>query len=69
MAQIWDYDPKILKKTKSGRKLLLERQINFGPGKGEKIKLGEVKKYWNKLNIDPGRRLLLKMLIWGKKRS
>jgi hypothetical protein len=66
MVMIWDYDVKELKKTKSGRLLILERQINYGPGKGEKIKLSEVKKNWDKLNIEPKRRRLLELLIWGK---
>lgn len=66
MALIWDYDIKELKKTKSGRLLILERMINYGPTKGEKISLSEVKKNWNKLNIDPDRRELLKLLIWDK---
>lgn len=66
MALIWDYDVKKLRKTKSGRLLILERQINYGPDKGEKIKLSEVKKNWDKLNIEPKRRRLLDLLIWGK---
>lgn len=66
MVHIWDYDKKVLEKTKSGRKLILERQINFGPGK-EKISLAEAKKNWHKLNINPNGRRLLKMLIWNKK--
>lgn len=37
MPFIWDYDIKELKKTKSGRLLILERMINYGPDKGEKI--------------------------------
>lgn len=66
MALIWDYDVKKLRKTKSGRLLILERQINYGPDKGEKINLSEVKKNWDKLNIEPKRRRLLDLLIWGK---
>lgn len=68
MAHVWDYDIKELKKSERGRLLLLERQINYGvyPSDKEKIKLSEVKKYWNKLNIDPNRRRLLKLLIWNK---
>ena len=68
MAHVWDYDIKELKKSEYGRRLLLERQINYGvyPSDKEKIKLSEVKKYWNKLNIDPNRRRLLKLLIWNK---
>ena len=67
MALIWDYDEKELKKTKSGRLLILERLINYGPTKkGEKIPLKEVKKNWDKLNIEPKRRRLLELLIWEK---
>lgn len=68
MAHVWDYDIKELKKSEYGRRLLLERQINYGvyPSDKEKIKLSEVKKYWDKLNIDPNRRRLLKLLIWNK---
>lgn len=68
MAHVWDYDIKELKKSEYGRRLLLERQINYGIylSDKEKIKLSEVKKNWNKLNIDPNRRRLLKLLIWDK---
>lgn len=66
MPVIWDYDIKELKKSKQGRLLILERLINYGPLKGEKISLSEVKKNWKKLNIDPDRRELFKLLIWGK---
>lgn len=68
MALIWDYDINELKKTKSGRKLILERQIMYGVDweKGERIKLSEVKKNWNKLDIDPRSKRLFKLLIWGK---
>lgn len=63
---MWDYDINELRKSKWGRKLILERMINYGPDEGEKIKLSEVKKNWNKLEIDPDRRRLFKLLIWGK---
>lgn len=68
MALIWDYDINELKKTESGRRLILERQIQYGVDweHGEKIKLSEVKKNWNKLDIDPLSRRLFKLLIWGK---
>jgi len=68
MAHVWDYDIKTLKKSKSGRLLLLERQINYGIDweSGEKINLSEVKKNWNALHLDQNRRRLLKLLIWGK---
>lgn len=67
MLGIWDYDIEELKKTESGRLLILERMINYGVSYkyGPKIKLAEVKKNWDKLNIEPDRRELLKLLIWG----
>jgi hypothetical protein len=68
MALIWDYDEKKLQKTASGRRLILERMINYGPGK-KKIKLAEVKKNWDTLQIYPKMRKLLSLLIWGKYRS
>ena len=66
MPVIWDYDIKELKKTKSGRLLILERQINYGVRGKEKISLSEVKKNWDKLNLDPLKKRLMKLLIWGK---
>lgn len=33
MVLIWDYDIKELKKTEKGRIKILERMINYGPGK------------------------------------
>lgn len=68
MVHIWDYDINELKKTESGRRLILERMINYGPD-GEKIKLSEVKKYWSKLNLFSLQKRLLELLIWGKYRS
>lgn len=65
---LWDYDINELKKTEKGRIFILERMINYWPGK-EKIKLSEVKKYWSKLDLYHNRRLLLELLLWGKYRS
>lgn len=68
MPFVWDYDIKKLRKTKSGRLLILERQINYGiyPSDKEKIDLKEVKKHWKELNLDPDRKRLFELLIWGK---
>lgn len=66
MALIWDYNINDLKKSKIGRLLILERQINYGVDKGEKIKLSEVKKNWNKLHLFPKAKRLFEFLIWGK---
>lgn len=69
MAFVWDYDRNQLKKSEAGRIKLLERAVNFGPGKGKKIKLSEVKKNWHKLNLFPLNKRLFELLIWGKIRS
>ena len=66
MPFIWDYNIDELRKTASGRLLILERMINFGPDEGEKISLKKVKKNWNKLHLDPLKRRLFELLIWGK---
>ncbi len=66
---LWDYDKKTLEKTESGRLLLLERMINYGPEKGEKINLAQVKKNWDKLQLFKLQRMLLELLIWGKYKS
>ena len=65
---IWDYDRKKLEKSKKGRLLILERQINYGiyPSSKEKISLKEVKDHWEELEIDSDRRRFLEFLIWGK---
>ncbi len=65
---MWDYDINELKKSKWGKKLILERQINRGiyPSSREKIDLKQVKKHWKELDIDPQRRSFFKFLIWGK---
>jgi len=65
MVLLWDYDKTQLAKSDKGRILLLERAINYGPGK-EKIKLSDVKKHWGELNLFPTRKRLLELLIWGK---
>jgi hypothetical protein len=69
MAYLWDYDEKSLIQSEKGKIKLLERAINFGVGKGNKIKLSEVKKHWNKLSLFPKSRLLFELLIWGKYQS
>jgi len=68
MTNLWDYDLKELKKTKEGRIKILERLINFGVYLSDKKKLPvkEIKKYWSKLKIDPGRKNFLKFIIWKK---
>ena len=68
MDHVWDYDVKKIKKSSRGRLMLLERKINYGvyPSDEDKIKLAEVKRNWKKLSIDPLRKRLFELLIWGK---
>lgn len=68
MPLLWDYDQEDLKKSKSpwAKIIPLERQINYGVFGKEKINLSEVKKYWNKLRIEPKRKRLFEYLIWGR---
>lgn len=65
---LWDYDIDELRKTEAGRIKILERMINYGPGK-EKIKLSQVKKYWERLDLQPLAKRLFEILIWGKYQS
>ena len=67
MTHIWDYDEKELKKTEEGRILMLERLINYGVYLKDKNRLpiSLVRKYWDKLRLEPRRRRFLKFIIWG----
>ena len=69
MALIWDYDKRYLDKNANGRRLILERLINYGPVKGEKIDLAVVKKEWNRLHLFRPQKRLLELLIWGRYKS
>jgi len=61
----WSVDEEKLKKYPEKYAIWrLESLINFGLG-DEKIKISELKKYWNKLNIDPAKRKFLTTLING----
>lgn len=68
MVLMWDFDINKLKKTEAGRIKILERMINYGPG-DQKIKLSDVKKYWEKLDLYEPQKHLLELLIWKKCRS
>lgn len=68
MAYLWDYDEKKLRKTAAGRRFILERMINYGPGK-KKIRLAEVRKNWKYLNLWTDRKRLFELLLWGKYKS
>ena len=62
---LWDYNKREIEQSKKGKVLILERLINYGPG-NKKIKLSEVKKHWDKLNLLPTRKRLFELLIWNR---
>lgn len=68
MSYLWDYSLNKLKKTSSGKVLVLERMINLGlaPKSKNKISLSEVKENWSKLKLTPTKKRLFELLIWGK---
>ncbi|MBI4009378.1 hypothetical protein HY357_04030 [Candidatus Roizmanbacteria bacterium] len=67
MVFMWDYDINELKKTEEGRIKILERMINYGPDKGEKIKLSDVRKYWKQIHFKNVKtKRLLELLIWNE---
>ncbi|KKP59378.1 MAG: hypothetical protein UR52_C0007G0003 [Candidatus Gottesmanbacteria bacterium GW2011_GWA1_34_13] len=66
MAFIWDYFKKDLGLSEEGQIKLLERMVNYGPEKNEKIPLDQVKKYWHKLQLFPRSKKLMELLIWKK---
>ncbi len=66
MPFIWDYDINELKKSEWGRRLILERKINYGPSPGEKISLKEVKDNWYKIQLHPKMRTLFEFLLEKK---
>jgi hypothetical protein len=44
----------------------LEQMVNFGLGRNGKIEEQELYKYFDKLTIDPDRRKLFSLLLYGK---
>lgn len=59
----WSIDEKELKKDPERYKIWrLEQLANFGLN-GEKIKLEDLKKYWDKIKIDPARRKFLSAIL------
>jgi len=60
----WNTDTTELKKDKEKYTIWrLEQLINFGLN-GEKIKVNLLKKYWDRLHLDPRRRRVLEFWIW-----
>lgn len=64
----WSVDVKRFKKEDPKGYALwrLEQLINYGLGK-EKLKESLVRKYWQKLFIDPETKKYLKFLLWPKR--
>ena len=59
----WSTDTKELEKDKDKFAVWkLEQLINFGLG-GEKLDLGELKKYWSVIAIDPFKRKFLALFV------
>ena len=62
----WSVDTTELKKDKRQYAIWrLEQMVNFGLDE-EKISRGEIKKYWNILDLDRDKKAYLKMLLWPK---
>ena len=60
----WSVDTKKLKKDKEKYIIWkLEQQINFGL-RSKKIKEKLLRKYWDKLDIDPKRKKVLSSWLW-----
>ena len=63
----WNTDTKILKKNPEEYAVWkLEQLINFGLDK-ERLDSKLVKKYWDKLQIDPKKKEALAFLLWQKR--
>lgn len=59
----WSTNTKKLRKDKDKFSIWkLEQLVNFGLGK-EKIKRGELKKYWKAIHIDPAKRKFLSLFV------
>lgn len=61
----WSIDEEKLRKTDPEKHKIwrLEQLINFGLGE-EKLDAGEIKKYWNKLDMDKPVRRYMEFLLW-----
>ncbi len=59
----WSTDEKQLKKNKEKYAIWkLEQMVNFGLD-GKKLKMSDLRKYWNKLQIDSARKKLLQIFL------
>ena len=63
----WSIDTKTFKKT--GKPYIiwkLEQMVNFGLN-GKRLDKKLLKKFWEKLHLDPDRKRFLSMLLWKDK--
>ena len=62
----WSTDTTELKKDSEKYTIWkLEQMVNFGL-QGEKLSQKLLKKFWNKLTLDPAKKRYLEFLLWGK---
>ena len=65
----WSTDTKTLKKHPTRYAIWkLEQMINFGLN-GKKINASALRRYWDRLVIDPARKKFLELLLHAKKHS
>jgi hypothetical protein len=65
----WSTDEARLKKNKEEYAIWkLEQMVNFGL-EGKKLKKKELLKYWGDLHIDPARKKLLHLFLYGTEDS
>ncbi|OGZ55077.1 MAG: hypothetical protein A3H64_03800 [Candidatus Ryanbacteria bacterium RIFCSPLOWO2_02_FULL_45_11c] len=64
----WSVDEKAFKKAdpEGYEKWRLEQMINWGLG-GEKLNEAKLRKYWDKLYLDPIKRWYVEFLLWPDK--
>jgi len=66
----WSVDEKAFKKADPERYEIwkLEQMINYGEP-GEKLSENMIRRYWEKISIDPYYRDYLAFLLWPKKKQ
>lgn len=64
----WDYDLPKNWEPKSDYEWLwyIERVVNYGPDKTDKLDKKTIKKYFGQLRLDKDRKEFLKFLVYGK---
>lgn len=62
----WSTDTTKFKTKESKTIWELEQMINFGLG-NSRLDRKNLKKYWDKLNLDPDRKKFIEFVIWDKR--